>query len=93
MANKIDLIKTVLELTQEYPELIDIIKDHGFSGITRKPVLYPVEKNMTISHETDLVHLQRRRRTASAEHPRGTPARIPRLSAPKRCSARQRIFL
>lgn len=48
MAKKLDLSKTVFELTQEYPELIDIMADLGFREITKKPMLYSVGKVMTI---------------------------------------------
>lgn len=48
MAKKIDLNKTVFELTQEYPELINILSGLGFTEITKKPVLNSVGKIMTI---------------------------------------------
>lgn len=48
MARKLDLNKTVFELTQEYPELIDIMAELGFTEITKKPVLHFVGKIMTI---------------------------------------------
>ncbi|MCM8767976.1 MAG: DUF1858 domain-containing protein [Candidatus Omnitrophica bacterium] len=35
---EIDINKTVYELTQQYPELIDILSDLGFLGI-KNPVL------------------------------------------------------
>ena len=34
MAKKLDLNKPVFELVQEYPELVDVLKDLGFSEIT-----------------------------------------------------------
>ena len=40
MTKKLDLNKTVFELTQEYPELADIMADLGFTEITKKPMLY-----------------------------------------------------
>lgn len=40
MAKKLDLNKTVYELTQEYPELIEIMAGLGFTEITKKPMLY-----------------------------------------------------
>ena len=49
MAKKLDLNKTVYELTQEYPELIEIMAGLGFTEITKKPMLYSVGKIMTIS--------------------------------------------
>ena len=48
MAKKLDLNKTVFELTQEYPELVDIMADLGFTEIKKKPMLYSVGKIMTI---------------------------------------------
>ena len=48
MSSKIDLNKTVFELTEEYPELIDIMAKLGFTEITKKPVLNSVGKIMTI---------------------------------------------
>ena len=48
MAKKLDLNKTVYELTQEYPELIEIMAGLGFTEITKKPMLYSVGKIMTI---------------------------------------------
>ena len=48
MSKKIDLNKTVFELTKQYPELIDIMAKLGFTEITKKPVLNSVGKIMTI---------------------------------------------
>lgn len=48
MAKKLDLTKSVYELTQEYPELIDIMVGLGFTEITKKPVLHSAGKIMTI---------------------------------------------
>lgn len=48
MVKKLDLNKTVFELTQEYPELTDIMVELGFSEITKKPMLHSVGKLMTI---------------------------------------------
>ena len=48
MAKKLDLTKSVYELTQEYPELIDIMAGLGFTEITKKPVLHSAGKIMTI---------------------------------------------
>lgn len=48
MAKKLDLKKNVYELTQEYPELIDIMVGLGFTEITKKPILHSVGKMMTI---------------------------------------------
>ena len=48
MAKRLDLNKTVYELTQEYPELIDIMTGLGFKEITKKAMLHSVGKVMTI---------------------------------------------
>ena len=48
MSKKIDLNKTVYELTAQYPELIDIMAELGFSEITKKAMLNSVVKIMTI---------------------------------------------
>ena len=45
---KLDLTKPVYELTQEYPELIEIMAGLGFNEITKKPMLHSVGKIMTI---------------------------------------------
>lgn len=44
----IDLNKSVFELTKEYPELIEILNDLGFTEISKKAVLNSVGKIMTI---------------------------------------------
>lgn len=48
MSKKIDLNKTVYELTAQYPELIDIMAELGFSEITKKAMLNSVGKITTI---------------------------------------------
>ncbi len=48
MAKKIDLNKSVYELASEYPELIDIMYDLGFTEISKKAMLNSVGKFMTI---------------------------------------------
>lgn len=48
MTKKLDLNKTVFELTQEYPEVIDIMAGLGFTEITKNPMLYSMGKMMTI---------------------------------------------
>jgi len=50
MAKKIDLTRTVYELTQEYPELIQIMEKLGFTEITKKPMLMSAGKIMAQSH-------------------------------------------
>lgn len=48
MSKKLDLSKTVYELTKEYPELIGIMAELGFTEITKKTMLHSVGKIMTI---------------------------------------------
>lgn len=48
MSKKLDLSKTVYELTKEYPELIGIMAELGFTEITKKMMLHSVGKIMTI---------------------------------------------
>ena len=48
MAKQLDLNRSVFELAQEYPELIDVMAELGFSEIAKKPVLHSVGKIMTI---------------------------------------------
>ena len=48
MAKTLDLSKSVYDLVTEYPEVIDIMKDLGFSEITNKVMLNSVGKIMTI---------------------------------------------
>ncbi|WP_108831193.1 DUF438 domain-containing protein [Aedoeadaptatus coli] len=48
MTKKLDLNKTVFELTQQYPELVDIMAGLGFTEITKKSMLHSVGKMMTI---------------------------------------------
>ena len=48
MSKKLDLSKSVFELTKEYPELIDIMAELGFTEITKKAMLHSVGKLMTI---------------------------------------------
>ena len=48
MAKKLDLNKPVFELVQEYPELVDVLKDLGFSEITKPAMLNSVGRITTI---------------------------------------------
>ena len=48
MAKKLDLTRSVFELTEEYPELIDIMVELGFSEITKKAMLHSVGRLTTI---------------------------------------------
>lgn len=45
---EIDLRKSVYELTEEYPELIDILKELGFSGLAFPAVRKTLGKKMTL---------------------------------------------
>ena len=45
---KIDLKKNVYELTEEYPELIDILKELGFLGVINPMVRKTLGKITTI---------------------------------------------
>ncbi len=46
---KLDPEKSIYELTEEYPELIDILKDIGFPGIKNPLVRKTIGKRMTLS--------------------------------------------
>lgn len=48
MEKKLDLSKSVYDLVTEYPEVVDIMKELGFSEITNKLMLNSVGKIMTI---------------------------------------------
>lgn len=48
MEKKLDLSKSVYDLVKEYPEVVDIMKELGFSEITNKVMLNSVGKIMTI---------------------------------------------
>ena len=48
MEKKLDLSKSVYDLVTEYPEVIDIMKELGFTEITNKVMLNSVGKIMTI---------------------------------------------
>jgi uncharacterized protein len=45
---EIDLKKTVYQLTEEYPELIMILKDMGFLGVSNPLVRKTLGRKMTI---------------------------------------------
>ncbi len=45
---KLDLNKSVYELVQEYPELVDILKELGFTEITKPAMLHSVGRMTTI---------------------------------------------
>ena len=48
MTKKLDLNKSVYELAQEYPEIIDVMVELGFHEISKKAMLNSVGKFMTI---------------------------------------------
>lgn len=48
MSKKLNLNNAVFELTEQYPELIDIMAKLGFTEITKQSVLHSVGKIMTI---------------------------------------------
>jgi len=45
---KIDINKSIYELSQEYPEIIDIMVDIGFKDIAKKGMLNTAGRIMTI---------------------------------------------
>ena len=48
MAKTIDLAKSVYELSKEFPEFVDIMRELGFSEITKPAMLHSVGKLMTV---------------------------------------------
>ena len=48
MSREIDLSKTVYELSREYPEIVDIMKELGFESITNEGMLNTAGRFMTI---------------------------------------------
>lgn len=48
MAKIIDLKKSVYNLTQEYPEIIDVMQGLGFADITKPGMLNTVGRFMTL---------------------------------------------
>ena len=48
MTKSINLTKTVFELTEQYPELLGILKDMGFLGIANPVMRNTVGRVMTI---------------------------------------------
>lgn len=57
MTKKIDLNKSIYELTKEYPELMDTMVALGFTEITKKAMLHSVGKMMTISKGAKLKNI------------------------------------
>ena len=45
---KVDIVKSVYELTEEYPELIEILKDMGFFGVINPIVRKTIGRKTTI---------------------------------------------
>lgn len=54
MNKTIDLTQTVYQLTETFPELIDILASLGFTEITKKAIRLSVGKLMTIQRGADL---------------------------------------
>lgn len=82
MAKKLDLTRTVYELTQEYPELIEIMADLGFTEITKKPMLLSVGKIMTIPKGAKMKNISMMDVvTALTEHGFEIAGEMPDLSA------------
>ena len=54
MHKTIDLAQTVYQLTETFPELIDILASLGFTEITKKAIRLSVGKLMTIQRGADL---------------------------------------
>jgi len=48
LMKQIDLQKTIYELTEEYPELIETLKELGFAGIAFPAVRKTLGKKMTL---------------------------------------------
>lgn len=48
MKKEIDLSRTVYELTREFPEIIDIMKELGFESIANEGMLNTAGRFMTI---------------------------------------------
>lgn len=46
--NKIDINKSIFELSKEYPEIIEIMEGIGFKDITKKGMLNTAGRIMTV---------------------------------------------
>ncbi|SEH35531.1 DUF438 domain-containing protein [Selenomonas sp. KH1T6] len=57
MTKTIDLSKSVYQLVQQYPELIEIMDTLGFHEITKKAMLHSVGKIMTIPKGASMKHI------------------------------------
>lgn len=57
MSKKLDLRKSVFELTCEYPEVAEIMAELGFSEVRKKSVLHSLGKVMTIPKGAKLKHI------------------------------------
>ena len=58
MAKIIDLDKSVYELTQEFPEVIELMRGLGFTEITKKGMLTSVGRIMTIPKGAKMKHIE-----------------------------------
>ena len=54
MSKILDLSKSVYDLCQEYPEIIDIMSELGFSDITKKVALNTMGRIMTIPKGSEI---------------------------------------
>lgn len=48
MSREIDFTKTVYELSREYPEIVEIMKELGFESIAEKGMLNTAGRFMTV---------------------------------------------
>ena len=58
MGKIIDLDKSVYELTQEFPEVIELMRGLGFTEITKKGMLTSVGRIMTIPKGAKMKHIE-----------------------------------
>ena len=58
MTKIIDLDKSVYELTQEFPEVIELMRGLGFTEITKKGMLTSVGRIMTIPKGAKMKHIE-----------------------------------
>ncbi len=57
MEKKIDLKKSVYELSCEYPEIVDILYELGFKDITKPGMLQTAGRFMTITKGAAMKHI------------------------------------
>lgn len=54
---KLDITKSVFEITEQYPEIIDIMLELGFSEISKKPMRMSVGRVMTLEKGSKLKNI------------------------------------